>query len=67
MLLSIARLKLPAWRSEVTRSRRSPHAGLVRQPLPEEMLKAGENLPGGHFKIPHLWPVKIPHGLDRTG
>jgi transposase-like protein len=23
--------------------------------------------PGGHFKISHLWPVKIPQWLDRTG
>src|SRR5258708_31791481 len=23
--------------------------------------------PGGHFEIPHPWPVKIPQGPDRTG
>jgi hypothetical protein len=26
-----------------------------------------DSFPGGHFKIPHLWPVKIPQWLDRTG
>lgn len=25
------------------------------------------SLPGGHFKIPQPWPVKIPQWLDRTG